>query len=228
MKKNSCLLAGFTFVETLVVATIAIVIFSLGLTKYNEFNRRQIVLQAAEAMESDLRLAQNKAFAGEKNCDGPLLGQKVEVFSDAYCFYSECQTDEGTRTWRRFPPQVEAWKDPGFGGSFLFKPLGEGVEEPGTVYLTGYGTAVGVTVKEVSVQTSGGISIRETELPDEAVRLDPTAETTPTPTPVTETPTPTPVCAEPYGSCYSQPCCNPMHFVCQDIGGGNQRCVSIP
>jgi prepilin-type N-terminal cleavage/methylation domain-containing protein len=66
LKKSKQKFSGFTLIEMLVVITLTGILFGIGLTSYNTFNRNQILQQAAEQLRSDLRLAQNKALAGQK------------------------------------------------------------------------------------------------------------------------------------------------------------------
>lgn len=197
---------GFTFIELLVSLAITGVVLSLGLAKYNEFNRRQIVVQAAQGLKANLRLAQSRALAAEKQCSGEFLGYKVLVFSDSYYLFSECRDGEGPRTSYQFPERVNAYAGETFEG-FLFKPLGEGLEESGEVYLAGYGTYERVAVEKVAVETAGNIYVEEVEDLPPTVQLLPPASAVETPTP---TPTPTPIaCAGHYESCLDRPCCDP-------------------
>ncbi|PIU03583.1 hypothetical protein COT44_02180 [Candidatus Shapirobacteria bacterium CG08_land_8_20_14_0_20_39_18] len=60
--------SGFTIIELLVVMVITSLLFGVGITNFNEYNRRQTVAQAAETIKNNLRLAQSKAQSGEKDC----------------------------------------------------------------------------------------------------------------------------------------------------------------
>ena len=148
---------GFTLIELLITISIIGIIFTLGLAKYNEFNRRQILAQAASGLRSNLRLAQNKAFSGEKDCsaskcggvDGvcgtndanerSLDGWYVSFTADSYQVYGQCG---GVA----FPdsPKTEYLTQRGITISSTtnpvhFKPLGLGASEAVTVTLSGYG-----------------------------------------------------------------------------------------
>lgn len=67
MKKFCPKSSAFTLIELLVVVSIIGILFTVGLALYNDFNRRQIVVQAAKELKDNLRLAQSKALAGEKD-----------------------------------------------------------------------------------------------------------------------------------------------------------------
>lgn len=175
---------GFTLIELLVATSIVVTILGIGLARYSEFNRRQIVDQAIQELKSNLRLAQNKALNGEKNCTSAFLGYRVLIFGDRYCLRSACQDNEGLCRWYDFPAQVGAYAVSGFSG-FLFNALAKGVEEAGEVYLSGYGT-----YRKVVVETAGNIYIEAVaSLPGDVVLLG-SFIPTPTPDPAS-TPTPT-------------------------------------
>ncbi|MFC1727228.1 Tfp pilus assembly protein FimT/FimU [Patescibacteria group bacterium] len=60
--------SGFTLVEMLISISIMGLIFGVGLARYRDFDRRQIVRQAAQELKTNLRLVQKKAISGEKDC----------------------------------------------------------------------------------------------------------------------------------------------------------------
>lgn len=71
--------SAFTLIELLVVTSIMGILFSLGFAQYQNFNRIQILKQAALNLKNDLRDVQNRALSGEKDCGvnicgGPILG----------------------------------------------------------------------------------------------------------------------------------------------------------
>jgi prepilin-type N-terminal cleavage/methylation domain-containing protein len=84
MTKNK----GFTLIEILIVITLTVILFGIGLAQYMNFNRLQILEQAAQELKNNLRLAQTKAANGEKpdGC-GVLNGYRVSFFSgDPYTY----------------------------------------------------------------------------------------------------------------------------------------------
>lgn len=69
---------AFTLIELLISLSIMGILFGVGIAKYNDFNRRQIVTQAALELKSNLRLIQNKASSGEKDCAKDVCGGTTE------------------------------------------------------------------------------------------------------------------------------------------------------
>jgi len=61
MKKN-----GFTLIELLVAVSIGMILTVGGLAAYRGFGEKQSLIKAGLKLETDLRLAQKKAFSGEK------------------------------------------------------------------------------------------------------------------------------------------------------------------
>lgn len=141
---------GFTLIELLVAISIIGILFTIGLARYNEFNRRQILVQAAQELKSNLRLAQSKAFGAEKNCSGTLDGYLVTLDSGTYTIKSQCSQggskNYGTPISYSYYGGVQKNSGP---SSILFKVLAQGVVGVGTVTLSfsGVGT-VDVTVTE--------------------------------------------------------------------------------
>lgn len=87
---------AYTLIELLVVMSIMGIIFGVGIAKYNDFNRRQIVTQAALELKSNLRLIQNKASSGEKDptCSSALEGWYISFGVNSYRFYGRCDGGE--------------------------------------------------------------------------------------------------------------------------------------
>lgn len=156
MKKN-CL--GFTLIELLVTISIIGILFTISLAKYNEFNRRQILVQAANELKSNLRLAQSKALGAEKpaGCD-VLFGHKLEFLANNrdYKIVAVCSGSEvDVKTGLTLGPNVTKVSG---SSSILFKVLAQGVEtaETFTLRFSG-GEGMDVTVTEVGEIYSGEI-----------------------------------------------------------------------
>lgn len=58
--------SGFTLIELLVTISLIAVLFTIGITSYIDFSRRQTVFQAARKIVQDLRLAQSLAANNQK------------------------------------------------------------------------------------------------------------------------------------------------------------------
>lgn len=149
---------GFTLIELLVGISVITILFTISVAKYNEFNRRQILVQAAQELKSNLRLAQSKALAGEKPsgwCANP--GQSLEGWrlsfdgSSAYSIKAVCTGDlEASFKTVTLPSSVTRLS----GTSVLFKVLAQGVEAETSFTLSGYGES-----RKVTVTTTGEIKI---------------------------------------------------------------------
>jgi len=150
---------GFTLIELLVAMSLIGVIFSLGLAEYQKFNRRQVLVQAAEELKNNLRLAQNKALAGEKPsdwCDDPgqvLLGHRLRFSSTTrYLLEAVCSAPEEPAYLLKtvdLPGQGEITGPSGT--SVLFKVLAQGVVVsggPAEIVLSGFGEERTVSVSE--------------------------------------------------------------------------------
>jgi len=162
-RKFSRVNPGFTLIELLVTISIIGVLFGIGVAKYNEFNRRQILDQAAQELRSNLRLAQDKALAGEKDCssskcggsDGicgtndanekSLEGWYVSFSANNYQIYGKCGVAQ-------FSPQTVDLSGrnitlSSFPSNLVrFKPLAQGVDGATTISLSGYGETRPITV----------------------------------------------------------------------------------
>ncbi len=149
--KNSSSKFGFTLIELLVSISIIGIVFGLGIAAYTRFNRRQILFQAAQDLKSNLRLAQDKAMAGEKGTECgdafTLQGWYVSFATESYQVYGMCDG----QTFG--PPAIDLTKrnvtiDSPLPGTIRFKPLGQGVEGATTITLSGKGGTETITVTE--------------------------------------------------------------------------------
>lgn len=146
--------SGFTLVELLVTFSVITLLFTIGFASYQEFNRRQIVSQAGKELKENLRLAQSKASSGEKptGCTGTLNGWQV-VFQDtsSYQIQAVCPNTVNFKTVP-YPPGVAKTAGP---PKVFFKVLSRGVDNSGTITISGFGTRARVTVT-----SAGEIRIR--------------------------------------------------------------------
>ena len=144
---------GFTLIELLVVFSIIALLFTIGMAAYQEFNRGQIVVQAAQELKENLRLTQGKSLAAEKpgTCTGTLQGWQVSFSGDgkSYSLKAICPNEVDFRTIF-FPGDLEKTGGPDY---VLFKVLSQGVESGGTITITGFGAKTAT----VTVTPSGEI-----------------------------------------------------------------------
>lgn len=141
--------SGFSLIELLVTITIITLVFSIGLTQYNRFNRRQILIKAKDQLISDLRLTQSKALSGEKPSDcgvDPLSGHKLEFISNSdYQITAVCDSDVVVRSGLSLAEGVEQSGD----DEVFFKVLSQGVEVTAQITLSGFGETQIVDISDV-------------------------------------------------------------------------------
>lgn len=157
---------GFTLVELLVVASVMMILFVIGIASYTQFNRGQILAQAVLELKNNLRLAQSLATAGEKpTTDLPpcnsLEGYQVTFVTGTLHFYqiqAQCSNGlKGTPRIFNLPAVVKFQTVP---SPLLFKVLGKGrgvdlgVEGVGEIGISL--AAFGIT-KTVTVTSTGEI-----------------------------------------------------------------------
>lgn len=97
---------GFTLLELLVVVSILVLLFGVGIASFNTFNRRERLKQAALNFKSTLRFAQTRAISAEKpaSCvtnNSTFVGIRIEFTSNSYTVKHVCSdgnagTDEAT------------------------------------------------------------------------------------------------------------------------------------
>ena len=85
---------GYTLIELILVVSVFLLITTLGIARFNEFNERQVVAQSADTFISNLRLIQAKALSGDKP-DGctTLTGYTVEFAFTNYTMYAQCDPE---------------------------------------------------------------------------------------------------------------------------------------
>jgi len=154
--KNLSSLWGFTLIELLVVVTIIGILFGIGVAQYANFNRSQILEQAAQDLKNNLRLAQTKAANGEKpNGCSVLNGYRVSFSSgasDTYTIQAMCGgSPTGPAKTFSLPPVVKFNPLP---SPILFKVLAQGTDLRSdlTISLTAFGK-----VKTIKVTKQGKI-----------------------------------------------------------------------
>lgn len=143
---------GYTLIELLVVTSIMGILFAVGIASYNQFNRTQVLQQAALDLKNNLRLAQSKALAGEKPETGCeiLWGYQVSFFPtlDGYEIKAGCDGNyldlvpakrfnlPSSITLKTVPPAI------------FFKGLGQGLDQSAEITLTGFGLKRTITVSK--------------------------------------------------------------------------------
>lgn len=154
MMKKSCLPQfGFTLIELLIVVSIISILFGIGIVAYSQFNRRQILLQAAKNLKNDLRLAQSKALTGEKDtiiCGSGPTSKTLDGWSvtftntpPSYTLYGSCGGTQfgakaislSTNVSFNPPPAV-----------IQFRPLAQAVLGATTIILSAFGQSQTITV----------------------------------------------------------------------------------
>ncbi len=157
MKKICPKTFAFTLIELLVVVSIIGILFGVGISAYNQFNRRQILVQAAKTLKGDLRLAQSMALAGEKPvdsagqplCTGSLTDYQVSFTENTYDISAICPNTVLVKSVS-LPQNVTFSPVP---TPILFKVLAQGVNGAQTINLTAFGG----TPQTVTVTSSGDI-----------------------------------------------------------------------
>ena len=128
--RKSC--SGFTVVELLIILSLIALLFTLGMTQYNRFNRSQTLTKAKGELVSNLRLLQGKAMAAEKPAEcgeNELDGHRLEFINNhSYKMVAVCDcTDDcpEVKASVNFPSNVIKQLGP---DGIFFKVLNRGVE----------------------------------------------------------------------------------------------------
>lgn len=143
---------GFTLIEIIVSVTLLLVLTGLFIANYNGFNSSQTVKQAASTFIRDLQAARTKAASGTKptGCD-TLVGYTVSFTATTYTDQALCQGGAvGEIHAYALPTGVTFSPTP---NSITFYALDRGASANQTIFLTGFGTTM-----NVSVFTSGIVS----------------------------------------------------------------------
>lgn len=155
MKRNYQNCPGFTLVELLIVISITAIVTTVGIASYIDFNRAQIVNQAAKKIVQDLRMAQSLATNNQKTpgCLGTINNYTFTRSGLSYSISINCEGPAYTET-------VKTGSVAGVGLSGFtaakFKVLRQGVVMTGRSNLTvsGFGKT-----KTISVDPAGAIYI---------------------------------------------------------------------
>lgn len=146
---------GFTLIELLLVIAVGAILFTVGLARYNDFNRRQTLKQAAFNLKNDLQSAKTKAFAGNKSGCTTLDRYRVSFTANNYSIAAVCVGGSlGTETIVPLPAGVTF--SPLVGSPLEFKILGKGVETAQNIYLTGSNLYYQVSVSVTGEIQDGG------------------------------------------------------------------------
>lgn len=156
MKKSSSFHLGFTLIELLVVISIIAILFNIGMAAYTQFNRGQILFQAAKTLKNDLRLVQSKTLSGEKDpvvCTGKTLeGWYFAFTASSYNFYGSCGGSQFGQKTINLPTNVSLSTNPS-SSTLQFNPMAGGVSQAMTITLSAFGKS-----QLVTVSTSGDIN----------------------------------------------------------------------
>jgi Tfp pilus assembly protein FimT len=132
--------------------SIMAIVLVLGIAKYNEFNRRQILYQATLELKSNLRLVQDKALSGEKDsliCPSKTLeGWYISFTGNSYEVYGQCGGTVFSRsqTFDLSQKHITISLSGTSGNYVRFKPLGHGSEEDITITLGAFGMSSRILV----------------------------------------------------------------------------------
>lgn len=147
------------------------ILFTLGIAGYNEFNRQQILDQTTKQVKSDLRLAQQKALAGEKDCSvnvcggatagcgNDVTGEKsldnwsVSFTRDSYTIYGDCGGTEFNQKTTTLPDIFSV--TPPSPNPIQFKVLGQGTNITGQATIT---LRAFSKTKTITITSSGEIN----------------------------------------------------------------------
>lgn len=150
---------GFTLIELMIVVGLIGSLFITTAVNYGKYNRKKIVEKEAQELITDLRHAQSKALTGEKPsaCDSDHYLEKFILrFTSnrdyrilAVCFGG---IEADVKTGLGLGDSVVKQSGP---NEIIFKLLGHGVTNAGTIRLSGY---AGQWFYNLSVSATGEIT----------------------------------------------------------------------
>lgn len=118
---------GYTIIELLIVITISVVVFSVGMAGYREFSRRQALTGILKQIKADLRLAQQLALTGQKPesvvCTQLSSYTFSRITSDNYQLIANCTNANHIVKDIIMPVNTTI-----SAGSVVFKVLGQGTD----------------------------------------------------------------------------------------------------
>ncbi|MDP1722705.1 MAG: type II secretion system protein [Candidatus Gottesmanbacteria bacterium] len=137
---------GFTLIELLVSVAIVMLITGGVIVNYNTYNDAQKTRSAVLTVKNNLRLAQSRAYNGDKPGNGctQLLGYRVSFTSNTYAIQAQCSdgpagsaqtyTLESGNTFSPVPADM------------LFRVLTQGADSDVTVTIVGASQTLRFTV----------------------------------------------------------------------------------
>lgn len=151
---------GLTLIELMVAISLTGILAAVGIAGYREFNRRQMVTQAARKIVQDLRLAQSLAMNNQKPSNCPSLeyytvkfdlGSTLKSYEIFACCTNGCK--------ELFTPTVTLPAGLGLSGltEARFKVLSKGVALTGGSSLTITGWS---RLKTITLGEGGEISLQ--------------------------------------------------------------------
>lgn len=157
---------GFTLIELTIATAILMSLTGFGTASYLNFNEKQVLEQAGKDLKNHLRLAQEKALAGEKDTavcgtDKPLDGWCFSKEGTGYKIYGHCGGETGGAggVFRRqdftLPSGVSLTVYPD--EKLLFGALSQGADREITYCLSGTFPSLGTQKYKITVKPGGEI-----------------------------------------------------------------------
>ncbi len=146
---------GFTLIELLISIVILSIVMSITAVGYNNYTKRQVLIQEALTLKDALRNAQTQASAGEKPLNiacTRLTGYQVSFQANSYRVEAVCDPDVTTPVVATsLNNQLYFTPVP---SPILFRVLNRGVDTPATITI---GTISGNFTYVISVTQQGEV-----------------------------------------------------------------------